>query len=112
MRSAHPWMLPTQPVTRALLLASGITRAMIATQVRSGRLVMIRHGVYLSSGAWPEVGAARHLVLGHAEQVANPGAVLSHQSAAVVWGLASPTVQDWHELPVSVTLPAGQGHGS
>lgn len=112
MRSAHPWMLPTQPVTRAMLLASGVTRAMIATQVRSGRLLTVRHGVYLAADGWPEDERARHLVLGHAEQVANPGAVLSHQSAAVAWGLASPTFQDWHELPVSVTLPTGLGHGS
>lgn len=85
---------------------------MIATQLRSGHLVTVRHGVYLSADAWPEEGPARHLVMGHAEQVANPGAVLSHQSAAVAWGLASPTFQDWHELPVSVALPTGLGHGS
>jgi len=112
MRPPRPWMLPTQPVTRALLLASGVTPAMIESQRRAGRLLTVRHGVYLSSDSWPDDAAARHLVLGHAEQVANPGAVLSHQSAAASWGLPSPSFQDWHEFPVCVTLPPGQGHGS
>ena len=112
MRPPRPWILPTQPVTRALLLASGVTRSMLDTQVRAGRLMALRHGVYLATDAWPDDLRTRHLVLGHAEQVANPGAVLSHQSAAVNWGLPSPGLRNWHELEVCVTLPTGQGHGS
>lgn len=112
MRPPRPWMLPTQPVTRALLLASGVSRGMIESQLHAGRLMSVRHGVYLATDAWPDDLRARHLVLGHAEQAANPGAVLSHQSAAVSWGLPSPTFQDWHELDICVTLAPGQGHGS
>ncbi len=112
MRPPRPWILPTQPATTALLLASGVTRSMLKTQVQAGRLMPLRHGVYLATDAWPDDPRARHLVLGHAEQVANPGAVLSHQSAAASWGLPSPGFQDWHELEVCVTLLAGQGHGS
>ncbi|HET7724171.1 MAG TPA: DUF559 domain-containing protein [Propionibacteriaceae bacterium] len=85
---------------------------MIGTQARAGRLLVVRHGVYVAADAWPDEPRARHITLGHAEQVVNPGAVLSHQSAAVVWGLPSPTAQDWHELDVCVTLPPGHGHGS
>lgn len=112
MRPPRPWMLPSQPITRAMLLASGVTRGMIDTQVDAGRLMVVRHGMYLATDAWPDEPRLRHLVLGHAEQVANPGAVLSHQSAAVSWGLPSPTFHDWHEQGVCVTLPPGQGHGS
>jgi very-short-patch-repair endonuclease len=112
MRPPRPWMLPTQPVTRALLLASGVTPAMIESQRRAGRLMTVRHGVYLSANSWPDDPAGRHLVLGHAEQVANPGAVLSHQSAAASWGLPTPGFQEWHDLGVCVTLPPGAGHGS
>ena len=95
-----------------MLLASGVTRGLIDTQVEAGRLMVVRHGVYLAIDAWPDEPRLRHLVLGHAEQVANPGAALSHQSAAVSWGLPSPTFQDWHEQDVCVTLPPEQGHGS
>jgi very-short-patch-repair endonuclease len=95
-----------------MLLASGVTRAMIDTQVRAGRLLVVRHGVFLAADAWPEDPRARHLVLGHAEQAANPGAVLSHHTAGASWGLPSPTFQDWHELEVCVTLQPGMGHGS
>ena len=112
MRPPRPWMLPTQPVTRALLIASGVTPAMIESQRRAGRLMTVRHGVYLAADSWPDGDAARHLILGHAEQVANPGAVLSHQSAATSWGLPSPSFEDWHEQGVCVTLPPGGGHGS
>jgi len=112
MRPPRPWMLPTQPITRALLLASGVTPAMIESRRRAGRLITVRHGVYLSSDSWPDDDAARHLVLGHAELVANPGAVLSHQSAAASWGLPTPGFQEWQDLGVCVTLPPGAGHGS
>ncbi len=95
-----------------MLLASGVTRAMIATQIGAGRLSVLRHGVYVSTDSWPDDPRARHVVLGHAEQVANPGSVLSHQTAAASWGLPNPTVHDWHEQEVCVTLPAGGGHGS
>lgn len=85
---------------------------MVDTQIRAGRLLAVRHGVYVSADAWPDDPRARHVALGHAEQAANPGAVLSHESAAVAWGLPSPTARDWHEQGVCVTLPPGQGHGS
>jgi hypothetical protein len=111
MRTPTPWILPTQPVTRALLLAAGVTQDMIATQVRNGRLIQLRRGVFVSADGWPEEPEAQHRVRAHAEQVANPDAVVSHQSAAVVWGLLSPGFHDWYESPVSLTL-AAPCHGS
>ncbi len=112
VRTPKPWALPTQPVTRGLLVAAGISVGMIETRLRTGELVRLRQGVYLAAAAWPDDPVARHLVLAHAEQVANPHAVLSHQSAALAWALPSPGRVSWHELPVSLTVPAGKGRRS
>jgi len=103
MRTPHPWALPTQPVSRRLLVAGGVTDEMIHTALSSGRLLRLRRGVFVAAAAWPDDPAARHVMMAHAEQVANPDAVLSHQSAAVVWGLPSPSFRDWHERPASAT---------
>ena len=111
MHVAHPWVLPTQPATRAMLLRTGVSDGMIRSQVRAGRLLPVRQGVYLAATQWPTDAPGQHLVRAHAEQVANPDAVLSHQSAAVVWGLPAPGFEPWHDLPPSLTLPPG-GHSS
>ncbi len=103
--------MPTQPTPRALLRASGVTDAMIRTQLSRDRLTQLRPGVYLAKSAWPESDDLAHVVTAHAEQVVNPDAVISHQSAAVVWRLPSPDFRAWHESPVSLTLPTG-AHGS
>ena len=49
MRTPRPWVLPTRPATRAQLTINGVTKAMLATQLRSGRLLRLRHNVYLSA---------------------------------------------------------------
>ena len=85
---------------------------MIHTQVAAGRLLRLRHGVYLGAGAWPSTPREQHVLLARAEQVANPDGVISHQSAAVEWGLPAPGFTPWHELPVCLTFPSGRGHGS
>lgn len=108
MRTPVPWLLPTRPASAASLRASGVSRAMIETQLRRGDLLRLRRGVYLASSAWPDEPAAQHLIRAHAEVSANPIAVLSHQSAALAWQLPAPGAA-WHERPVSVTLPAGRG---
>ncbi len=41
-----------------------------------------------------------------------PGAVLSHQTAALVWGLPTPGVRPWHDESPSISLPAGGGNRS
>lgn len=83
---------------------------MIETQLRSGRLLRLRPGVYLDARRWPAEEVDQHLMLAHAEQVAHPGAVVSHGTAAVVWGLPSPTLQDWQAGPVTLTVPRAATH--
>lgn len=112
VRTPRPWTLPTQPAPTAVLRAGGVTPEMIRTQLAAGRLLRVRHGVYLASDAWPSDPSAQALVRGYAEVAANPGAVLSHQSAALSWQLPSPTAVSWEERPASVTFPPGLGHGA
>ena len=106
MRTPRPCVLPRQPATRAVLLASGLTPQMIRTQLASGRLMRVRRGVFLDAERWPEEPAARHLVIARAELVVHPVAVMSHQSAAIVWGLPHPGFASWTDEPPAVTLPA------
>jgi very-short-patch-repair endonuclease len=89
-----------------------VTDAMIRTQLRAGRLIQVRQGVLLSASAWPEALRGQHLVNAHAEQVMNPGAVISHESAAVIWELPSPGFDAWQESPVSLTLAGRRSHRS
>ena len=79
---------------------------MVRTALAGGTLVSVRRGVVLRADAWPQDPAAQHLVRAHAELAANPDAVLSHESAALSWGLPSPGFEGWAAAPVSVTLPA------
>lgn len=110
MRTPKPWVLPTQPTPRAMLVASGVTDEMIGTQLAAGQLQRLRHGVFVATASWPAEPAAQHLVLARAEQTANPQAVLSHNSAALVWGLPTPGFREWHDDPPSLTLPSGVDH--
>lgn len=110
MRSPRPWPLPQRPTAFAELVARGATRAMVATQVGAGRLIRLREGVYLAASAWPEDPGRRHLLLARAEQVANPGAAISHASAALAWDLPSPPLAPWPDGPPTLTLPRDGGH--
>jgi predicted transcriptional regulator of viral defense system len=70
-------------VARRQLLASGVTHAMIRRRVASGRLLLLRRGVYA-------VGHDRLTRNGHwlaAVLAAGRGAVLSHREAAALHGL-------------------------
>jgi very-short-patch-repair endonuclease len=70
-------------VTRGQLLAFGLGRGAIAHRVRCGRLRIVHHGVYLvGHEALPELARELAAVLALGER-----AVLSHASAAEVWGL-------------------------
>jgi len=84
---------------------------MIRTGLVAGNLVALRRGVVVGAEFWPADLAERHLVLARAEVEANPGAVLSHQSAALAWRLPTPDFSPWTDQPVSVTLPPS-GHTS
>jgi hypothetical protein len=84
-------------VTYAQLIELGFTRSAIVTAVRLGRLIRVYRGVYAVGHPRPEPiarGAAALLACG-------PGAVLSHVSAAALWGLT----KRW-PTPPEVTVPA------
>lgn len=102
--------MPDQPATRRLLLAGGATDAMLRTQLSSGRLLRLRSGAYIGASRWPTDPGAQHILLAHAEQVVNPEAVISHESAALAWGLPTPSLARWYEAPVSLTRAAGARH--
>jgi hypothetical protein len=110
VRLPRPWNLPTQPATFGMLTAAGVTEAMIRSQLGAGGLLRLRRGIYLAASAWPTDRAAQHVLLARAESLANPGGVISHESAAVVWGLPAPGFADWADAPATITLPAGSGH--
>jgi hypothetical protein len=112
MRTPQPWTLPDEPTSTAALAVMGVSESMLATQLRHGTLRRLRQGVYLAQAAWPGESVGQHLMLSRAEVAANPAAVLSHQSAALIWQLPTPGFGHWHELPPSITLPAGRGFRS
>lgn len=91
-------------VARRQLSALGLGREAIGRRVRSGRLHRLHSGVY----------AVGHRVLSpHARWMAavlacGPGAVLSHHSAAALWG-----IRDNRDGPIDVSSPRkGKSHGS
>jgi very-short-patch-repair endonuclease len=87
-------------VSVAQLLAAGLTYEAIRRRVRTGRLHRIHRGVY----------AVGHRNLSHqgwwmaAVLACGEGAVLSHRSAAMLWGLRKAI-----EAPVDVTVPGNGG---
>lgn len=109
MRTPRPVALPTQPASLPMLRAAGTTNQMIRTQVARGDLRRVRYGVYIAGSSWPTEPRDQHLVRAHAELVAHPDAVMSHESAAVHWRLPSPSPTDWHDARPSVTLPSLTG---
>ena len=112
MRTPRVWALPTEPATMRLLLANGASVGLVRTQLESGNLLRLRRGVYLAASAWPPDAGDRHVVLARAEVVANPAAVISHQSAAQYWELPTPGFVAWSDRPVAVTFPAGRPHSA
>ncbi len=81
---------------------------MVRTALASGLLVQTRRSVVVAAACWPDKPEQQHVVRARAEAAANPGAVLSHQSAALVWGLPTPGFESWATMPASVVLaPAG-----
>ncbi|MHB1008536.1 MAG: DUF559 domain-containing protein [Propionibacteriaceae bacterium] len=105
MRTPTPFALPTEPITRADLVARGVTPRMLRTRLANGDLRQVRSGVYLRGDLWPEGARERHIVLVHAELAAHPTAVASYGSAALIHGLPTPGFGRWEDGPASVTVP-------
>jgi len=85
-------------VSRAQAVGIGATPDIIDHRLATGRWVRVGAGVYRLAGVpvtWRQRGLAACLVAG-------PGAVVSHRSAAVLWG-----VSGFRPGPLEITVPAG-----
>lgn len=107
VRTSRPWVLPTEPRSRGDLLASGVSDAMIRSQIANGRLVRVAQGVFLAAASWPVEREAQFVMQARAEQARHPESVISHASAAAIWGLPRPGFGSWHDDRVSLTRASG-----
>jgi hypothetical protein len=107
VRTPRPWTLPDRPVTGTALRAGGISAAMLETQLAHGNLMRLRPNVYAAARTWPASPRDQHILLARAEQVARPSAVISHVSAATVWGLPHPGSGWWWGGPVTLMQEGG-----
>lgn len=85
--------------TRAQALAAGATDHMIQHRLATGRWVLVTRGVYRLAGVpvtWKQRALAACLISG-------AGAVVSHRSAAVLWG-----VSGFRPGPLDITVPPGR----
>ena len=105
LTSAHPpqaFLPQTQMPT--VVLARDLPRGVLDAEVRSGHLVRVRRGASTPRAELPQgddPAARHHLALARIAAVAaqlGPAPVVSHQSAALVWGLPV-----W-KLPATVHL--------
>ena len=87
-------------VSRRQLVDAGLVARSIAHRVETGRLIRLHRGVY-AVGHRPPSPHARMIA---AVLACGPGAVLSHRSAAALWGLAR-----W-DRPVEVTARNARRH--
>jgi hypothetical protein len=71
-------------ITHAQVVGLGATQAMIHTRLATGRWALVARGLYRLGGApvtWHQRALGACLLSG-------PGAVVSHRSAAVIWGVS------------------------
>jgi Transcriptional regulator, AbiEi antitoxin/Protein of unknown function (DUF559) len=87
-------------VTRSQLLRAGFADTAIAYRVQTGRLIRLHRAVY-AVGHRPPSPHARAMA---AVLACGPGAVLSHRSAAALWGLGR-----WQRR-IEVTARSGHRH--
>jgi hypothetical protein len=77
----------------------GATPAMVHTRLAAGRWVLVARGLYRVNGSpvtWHQRALGACLLAG-------PGAVVSHRSAAVIWGLSG-----FRPGPLEITVPPGR----
>lgn len=93
-------------VTRRQLVDAGLTRGMVGSRLATGRLRLLHRGVYLLGNLKGplEPGRAREMA---AVLACGPDAVVSHRSAAGLWGVLP---QPDPPAPVEVTVPARSGN--
>lgn len=87
-------------ITTPQLRACGLSASAISQRVRAGRLSRVHRGVYVL-GSEPTSERGRWLA---AVRACGNGAVLSHSSAAALWGLLKP-----HAGAVHVSVPSHNG---
>jgi Transcriptional regulator, AbiEi antitoxin len=83
---------------RSQVLDLGLTDAMIDYRIRSGRWARVCPGLYRLAGvavSWRQRALAACLVAGE-------GSVVSHRSAAVLWGISG-----FRPGPIEITVPNG-----
>ncbi|HVL06921.1 MAG TPA: type IV toxin-antitoxin system AbiEi family antitoxin domain-containing protein [Acidimicrobiales bacterium] len=88
-------------ILRAQVLAVGMTDEMIRHRIAAGRWVRVAAGVYRLAGvpvSWKQRAMAACLMAG-------TGAVVSHRSAAVLWG-----VSGFRPGPLDITVPPGRSN--
>lgn len=86
-------------ILREQALGVGMTDEMIRHRINTGRWARVAAGVYRLAGVpvtWKQRALAACLISG-------PGAVVSHRSAAVLWG-----VSGFRPGPLEITVPAGR----
>ncbi len=75
-------------ITRPQLQAAGVARGAIASRLSRNTLFRVHRGVFLVGHPTPAPGAMELAAL----LACGDGAVVSHRSAAALWGLAAPPV--------------------
>jgi len=91
-------------VTRAQLIERGLSAKAIAHRVRSGRLHRLGRGVYAVGR--PDVGQYGRWMA--AVLSCGPEALLSHRSAAALWGIAKSS----REMEIEVVVPGAYAGGA
>jgi hypothetical protein len=88
-------------ILREQALGVGMTDEMIRHRINTGRWVRVAPGLYRLAGVpvtWKQRAMAACLISG-------PGAVVSHRSAAVLWG-----VSGFRPGPLDITVPPGRSN--
>lgn len=86
-------------VTRSQLLAAGASAKMIGLRLKRGRLRSMHRGVYLVASVEPPMARAMAACL-----ACGPESLVSHRSAAELWGLVDPG-SPGHPIAVTTTGP-------
>ena len=97
-RRDWPADLQNGVLTRSQARSAGITDQVIATNLKRGRWQRLHPGVYATFSGVPSADC----LLWAAVLRAGPAAVLSHQTAAGLWGVSGPATAAIH-----VTVPRG-----